>query len=81
MHRYKKLHQVDVSGITVYLKDQFYIYAFVYYERKQAGVVELVDTQDLKKIECLIGNDRSRTVQIRGNLLNGNPEPSPRGKV
>ena len=29
------------------MKDRFYINVFVYYEINQAGVVELVDTQDL----------------------------------
>ena len=28
------------------------------------------------KVECLTGNGKSRTAQIRGNLLNGDPEPS-----
>src|SRR5712672_2134608 len=40
-----------------------------------------VDATDLKSIECARGNPGRRTAQSRGNLSDGNPEPSPKGKV
>lgn len=42
-----------------------------------AGVAKSVDATDLNQLECSSGNRRCRTAQIRGNLLRGNPEPSP----
>jgi len=35
-------------------KDRFYIRGFVYYVTLYAGVVELVDTQDLKNLSALL---------------------------
>jgi len=32
-------------------------------------------------LSALAGNPRRRTAQSRGNLSDGNPEPSPKGKV
>jgi len=40
-----------------------------------------VDATDLSELSALAGNPRRRTAQIRGNLSDGNPEPSPKGKV
>jgi len=40
-----------------------------------------VDATDLRKLSALAGNPRRRTAQSRGNLSDGNPEPSPKGKV
>jgi hypothetical protein len=42
----------------------------------KAGVAESVDATDLSQIECPRGNGWCRTAQIRGTLLNGDPEPS-----
>ena len=50
-------------------------------ERLPRGRGGMVDATDLKKLSALAGNPRRRTAQIRGNLSDGNPEPSPKGKV
>src|SRR5580704_7502880 len=47
------------------------------YSYPGAGVAKLVDATDLSQFECSPGNRRCRTAQIRGNLSDGNPEPSP----
>jgi hypothetical protein len=36
-----------------------------------------VDATDLNKLECARGNPGRRTAQSRGNLSDGDPEPSP----
>jgi hypothetical protein len=45
--------------------------------RQPCGRGGMADAEDLSKLECPPGNRRCRTAQIRGNLLHGNPEPSP----
>ncbi len=50
-------------------------------ERGSRGRGEMVDATDLKELSALAGNPRRRTAQSRGNLSDGNPEPSPKGKV
>ena len=49
-------------------------------ESRYADVAEQVDATDLKQLECAPGNRGCRTAQIRGNLSDGNPEPSPGGE-
>ncbi len=50
-------------------------------EKVSRGRGEMVDATDLSKLSALAGNPRRRTAQSRGNLSDGNPEPSPKGKV
>jgi integrase len=50
-------------------------------EKPPRGRGGTVDATDLSKLSALAGNRRRRTAQIRGNLSDGNPEPSPKGKV
>jgi integrase len=50
-------------------------------ENAPRGRGGMVDATDLSKLSALAGNPRRRTAQIRGNLSDGNPEPSPKGKV
>ena len=50
-------------------------------ERAPRGRGGTVDATDLRTLSALAGNPRRRTAQSRGNLSDGNPEPSPKGKV
>ena len=50
-------------------------------EKAPRGRGGTVDATDLKELSALAGNPRRRTAQSRGNLSDGNPEPSPKGKV